>query len=181
MRSSALTAAGAVGPYRRPRDRLALQSILDEAERLSPYQPEYLRDRFDRRILGLLLIAAPVARVWQLLSDAPGWGMVDSNIHDIHLESNVTADARFDWAYGKARMQSMFAVVDPGREITWTGVAFGAKVIHRHLLTSADEGTTQIYTEESMGGPLFILFYNSTKLKTRLEKWLTMLKNAAET
>jgi DNA transposition AAA+ family ATPase len=33
--------------------------ILDEPERLPPTQPEYLRDRFDRRPLGLLLIGIP--------------------------------------------------------------------------------------------------------------------------
>ena len=33
--------------------------IIDESERLSPPQLEYLRDRFDRRALGLLLIGMP--------------------------------------------------------------------------------------------------------------------------
>src|SRR5215203_4782546 len=79
-------------------------------------------------------IEAPVERVWELLSDPPDWGTFDPDINDVHLDSGVKADARFTWRNGKARMKSRFAVVEGAREITWTGVAYGAKVVHRHVL-----------------------------------------------
>lgn len=125
-------------------------------------------------------IEAPVERVWELLSDVSGWGTWDPDIHDVHLDSVVTADAHFTWANGKARIKSTFAVVEAGREITWTGVSSGAKAVHRHELESSDDGATRLYMEESLAGPLLVLFFDSSKLKAGMEKWLISLKTAAE-
>ena len=72
-------------------------------------------------------IEAPVERVWELLSDVPGWGTWYPDVHDVHLDSGVKADARFTWANGKARIKSTFAVVDAEREITRTGVSSGGE------------------------------------------------------
>jgi hypothetical protein len=33
-------------------------------------------------------------------------------------------------------MKSTLAVVDPGRELSWTGASMGFKVVHRHLLNA---------------------------------------------
>jgi uncharacterized protein YndB with AHSA1/START domain len=125
-------------------------------------------------------IEAPVERVWELLSDVPRWETWNPDIHDVHLDSGVKTDARFTWMNGKARIKSRFAVVDTGREITWTGVSSGVKAVHRHMLESTDDGATRVFSEESMAGPLFVLFYNSAKLQTDLKKWLSALKTAAE-
>jgi uncharacterized protein YndB with AHSA1/START domain len=126
-------------------------------------------------------IEAPVERVWELLSNPPDWGTFDPDIHDVHLDSGVKPDARFTWRNGKARMKSRFAVVDAEQEITWTGVAYGAKVIHRHVLEpTGGGGATRLFCEESMVWPLLALFFDSAKLQTGLKKWLTTLKTAAE-
>jgi hypothetical protein len=66
-------------------------------------------------------------------------------IHDVHLDSKVEANARFDWANGKSHMRSRFAVVEAKREITWTGVAYGAKAVHRHVLKPAEGGATRVF------------------------------------
>jgi uncharacterized protein YndB with AHSA1/START domain len=63
-------------------------------------------------------IEAPVERVWKLLSDPRNWVAWYQAIHDVHLDSKVEANARFDWANGKAHMRSRFAVVEANREIT---------------------------------------------------------------
>ena len=128
-----------------------------------------------------VLIEAPVERVWGLLSDAPGWGVWAPGVHDVRIDSTVTADARFAWKNGKARVRSKFAVVDAGRELTWTGVSSGAKAVHRHVLEATDDGgATRVFCEESMAGPLLVLFFDGAKLRTGMEKWLTALKTAAE-
>ncbi len=124
-------------------------------------------------------IDAPVQRVWALLSNPSGWQAFDPQIHDVHLDAPVTADTPFTWTNGRTRIKSRFAVVDPGRELTWTGVASGAKVVHRHLL-AADDGGTKVRCEESMAGPGLVLFYNSAKLQAALRTWLTALKAGAE-
>jgi hypothetical protein len=125
-------------------------------------------------------IEAPVGKVWELLVNVPAWGTWDRAVHDVHLDSTVAADARFTWVNGRARIRSRFAVVDPGRELTWTGISTGAKAVDRHVLEATDDAATRVRSEESMAGPLLVLFYNSAKLRTGMEQWLTALKTAAE-
>lgn len=127
-----------------------------------------------------VLIEAPIERVWGLLSDVPRWGDWESDVHDVRLDSAVAVDARFVWKNGKVRIRSTFAVVDAGRELTWTGVSSGAKAVHRHVLEPTDRGATRVFSEESMAGPLLVLFFDGAKLRTGMEKWLTALKTATE-
>jgi uncharacterized protein YndB with AHSA1/START domain len=124
-------------------------------------------------------IDAPVRRVWGLLADPSDWPTFDPAIHDVELDT-VAPDARFTWTNGRARMKSRFAVVDRDREITWTGVSSGAKAVHRHLLQATGDGGTRVVSEESMAGPLLVLFYSSAKLQAGMQQWLTALKTAAE-
>lgn len=125
-------------------------------------------------------VNAPLQRVWTLLSTPEGWHAFDPAIHDVHLDAPVIADTPFTWVNGRTRIRSRFAIVDPDRELTWTGVASGAKVVHRHLLAATDDGGTRVRCEESMAGPGLVLFYGSAKLQAGLRKWLTALKAGAE-
>jgi uncharacterized protein YndB with AHSA1/START domain len=125
-------------------------------------------------------IDAPVQRVWGLLGDPLAWPRFAPEVHDVHLDAPVAADTRFTWANGRSRMKSRFAVVEPGREITWTGVSSGFKAVHRHLLEATGPGSTRVRSEESMAGPLLPLVYGSAKLQAGLETWLDGLKAAVE-
>jgi hypothetical protein len=127
-----------------------------------------------------VVIAAPKAAVWALLSDPGGWGRIDPAITDVRLDAQVRPGTRFTWRNGRARIKSRFAVVDPGREITWTGVSSGARAVHRHVLTARGEGHTHLVSEESMAGPLLPLFFGSAKLASALDTWLAAIKTAAE-
>lgn len=123
-----------------------------------------------------VVIDAPVDRVWQVLSHPEDWATVDPGISDVHLEGGVVEGARFTWRNGKARLSSRFAVVDPNRELTWTGTTLGAKVVHRHVLTPTDDGRTRLATEESMTGTLLVLVFSRAKLQTALEKWIGAIR-----
>jgi uncharacterized protein YndB with AHSA1/START domain len=125
-------------------------------------------------------IHAPVQRVWDLLADPMAWPSFAPEVHGVHLDGPVAVDTRFTWANGRSRMKSRFAVVEPGREITWTGVSSGFKAVHRHLLEATGDGATRVRSEESMAGPLLVLFYGSAKLQAGIEAWLAGLKRAAE-
>jgi hypothetical protein len=137
-------------------------------------------DRAPIAVTHGVLIDAPVSVVWAVLADPRGWAAVDPVIHDVRLAEPVGVDVEFRWKSGSASMRSRFAVVEPEREITWTGSSFGAKVVHRHLLEPVDAGTTRLTCEESMAGPLLGLFFSSAKLRTHLDRWLTAVKAAAE-
>ena len=125
-------------------------------------------------------IHAPVQRVWDLLADPMAWPSFAPEVHGVHLDGPVAVDTRFTWANGRSRMKSRFAVVEPGRQITWTGVSSGFKAVHRHLLEATGDGATRVRSEESMAGPLLVLFYGSAKLQAGIEAWLAGLKRAAE-
>ncbi|MCX5206179.1 SRPBCC family protein [Streptomyces sp. NBC_00237] len=128
-------------------------------------------------------IEAPLERVWTLLSEPANWPSIDPAIHGVTVESSsggAEVDARFTWVNGRNRIRSRFAVIDPGKELVWTGLAAGAKAVHRHVLEATDDGATLVRTEESMGGPLLVLFFSDAKLHRVLEKWLKGLKKAAE-
>jgi hypothetical protein len=142
------------------------------------------RGRIDTRApviaSGLTVIAAPVATVWALLSDPRGWGRINPAIHDVRMDAPVRPGARFTWRNGRAKISSRFAVVDPEREITWTGVSSGARAVHRHLLKARGEHCTHLTSEESMAGLLLPLFFGSAKLAATLDVWLGAIKAAAE-
>jgi len=125
-------------------------------------------------------IEAPTARVWDLLSDPTGWSAIDPAIHDVRLDAEVDVDVRFVWRNGNTRLHSRFAVVDPQREISWTGSVMGSRAVHRHILTPEADSVTLLRSEESMAGALVGLFYDSTKLHAQLVHWLSAVKAAAE-
>jgi hypothetical protein len=46
--------------------------------------------------------------------------------------------------------------------------------------TRPGDGTTPEFSEESMAGLLFVVFYDSARLQTELKYWLSALETAAE-
>lgn len=129
---------------------------------------------------GGVRIEAPVERVWELLIDLPGWEAWAPDVHGVRLGSAVAADAAFSWAIGRTRIESRFAVVKPGRELTWTGAALWTRAVDRHVLEPTGDGATLHYIEESLAGVLVPLFFGSAKLKAQHERWPAALKSAAE-
>jgi hypothetical protein len=130
-----------------------------------------------------IAVAAPPAKVWAVLSDVPHWDVnLEPGVHDIRVPDGVRTDARFTRVNKGATMKAQFAVVEPERELAWTGSAFGAKVVHRYVLEPRPDGGTRVIVEESMAGPLLaLLFYTSAKLTGLLQTCLATLKTAAET
>jgi len=126
-----------------------------------------------------ILINAPVARVWQIIADAPNWPAWMPGVKTVRLDSTVTPDAGFTWKNGSSTIRSTFAVVDPEKELTWTGISSGAKAVDRHTLQDTGGGT-RVYTEESIAGPLVTLFFNSQKLLATQKAYLAALKQRAE-
>ena len=137
-------------------------------------------ERAPVRAASSVNIDAAPELVWQVLSSVGDWPTVDPAISRVHLPTGVVADGAFTWTNGGARIRSRFAVVEHCQELTWTGVSFGARAVHRHLLHRIDDGTTRLTSQESMAGPLLSLFYPRTKLVHGLAAWLSAIKTAAE-
>lgn len=127
-----------------------------------------------------VFVDAPPRRVWETLSAVADWPGVDPAISRVDLPAGVTADAPFTWVNGRTRITSRFAVVDPERELTWTGVASGARAVHRHVLHPDVGGATLLESTESMAGPFLTLLFSSVKLEKNTMGWLTAIKTAAE-
>ncbi len=130
-----------------------------------------------------ITVNAPPAVVWALLSDVTHWDKnLEPGVHDIRVPDGVLVDAPFTRVNKGATLKARFAVVEPERELAWTGSAFGAKVVHRYILEALPGGGTRVVVEESMAGPLLaVFFYTSRKLQGLLETCLATLKTSAET
>ncbi|SEG96048.1 Polyketide cyclase / dehydrase and lipid transport [Nonomuraea solani] len=130
--------------------------------------------------MSSIVIDAPAGKVWQLLADMRSWPQWRSDAYVIEL-GEMKPDAPFRWNIRGQAIKSTFAVVEPERELAWTGVAMGyVKAIDRMRLEAAGDGRTRVTIEESMAGPLLTLFYSSAKLRKGHEDMLHMLKTAAE-
>ncbi|MGI8331564.1 SRPBCC family protein [Actinomadura scrupuli] len=126
------------------------------------------------------VVDAPVGRVWTLLSDLRNWPSWRSDARILEL-GETKPDAPFRWKIRGSVIRSTFAVVEPERELSWTGTAMGGvKAIDRLLLSGTAEGRTRVTIEESMSGPLLTLFYSTGRLRRGHVDVLRMLKTAAE-
>jgi len=160
-------------------------SLLYRGPALEDLHASYAKDgrtdeRAPVRATQSVWVEAAPERVWQVLSDVAGWSVVDPAIHVDELPGGVAVDAPFRWRNGRARIRSRFAVVEPGRELTWTGVSSGARAVHRHVLHPLDGGATLLESDESMAGPFLTLLYGSEKLSQGMAVWLGAVKTAAE-
>jgi len=68
-----------------------------------------------------IVINAPVDRVWALLVDLPAWPAIMPFVRDVRLESGIPVDAWFSFRLFGFPIRAQVAVVQPNRELTWTG------------------------------------------------------------
>jgi hypothetical protein len=125
------------------------------------------------------IIEAPVERVWAAVADMRGWPAWAPGIRILEL-TEVAAGAPFRWRLGPTRIRSTFAVVEAGRELTWTGRVAWYKAVDRHVLEPAGPGRTRVIVEESLAGPLLPLLFSAAKLRANHQAWLAGLKRFVE-
>ncbi|MBD3143448.1 SRPBCC domain-containing protein [Microbispora bryophytorum] len=125
-----------------------------------------------------LVVDAPVDRVWTVMADLRAWPSWASGIRILEL-GDVRPGAPFRWRLNGVPLRSRFAVVDPRRELTWTGIFLGRyRAVDRHVLEPLEGGRTRITVEESLAGPLLPLFYRESMLRANHERWLSDLARA---
>jgi len=95
---------------------------------------------------------------------------LEPGVRRIRLPHGVQVDAPFTRSNKRVRMRARFALVDPDRELAWTGSGLGSRVVHRITLEPRPDDTTKVVAEESMAGPLLSILFSTTKLPRRANR-----------
>ncbi|MGV9779607.1 SRPBCC domain-containing protein [Streptosporangium sp. NPDC003464] len=122
-----------------------------------------------------VVIDATPAQVWEVLTDLRNWPAWAPDYEVLEL-GEMAPGADFHWRLGKVRIRSRFAVVAPGRELTWSGVVFGYKAVDQQVLEALPDGRTRVTMRESLAGPLVSLFFGADKLRAGHDRYLAALK-----
>jgi hypothetical protein len=119
--------------------------------------------------------------VWKIHTAINDWPEWHPGIDMANLEGALAAGSVFQWKSGGLTITSTIQVVEPGRQIGWTGKALGTRARHIWTLEPHDDGT-KLTTEESMEGWLVsILKLVMPKfLEESLDTWVQRLKIKAE-
>lgn len=117
-------------------------------------------------------VDAPVAAVWAVLSDIAGWANWSKGVHHVTAPGAMVVGEPFVWWNSISRIQSRLAVLVPEGELSWTGISFGARGIHRNTVRSAGADRTVLMSEESLNGPLVGYLFPSSKLQAGLQTWV---------
>lgn len=126
-------------------------------------------------------IEAPVARVWQKLSDVSSWRTnLEPNVRDIRLADGVRVDGEFRRRLNGAGVRARFAVVDARRELSWSGTSLGVHVVHRFTLEPVGPDRTHVLVEESMAGRPVIAVITAKGLTRTLQQSLETLRDASQ-
>ena len=125
-------------------------------------------------------IAAPPAKVWALLVDAPSWPKWQKQIESVTAAGPIRSGTRFSWRTGGMNIHSQVQLCEPERRLSWTGTALTAKAVHVWELKPKPGNRTLLTVKESMDGPWMAKIFPPQKLTEADNEWLTAIKRAAE-
>ena len=130
---------------------------------------------------GEVLIAASQETVWQILSDIGNWPTWNADVASVAVQGPIEPGTEFRWRSGWASLVSRLQVVDPPREIGWTGKSMGIHAVHVFHLETRD-GRTAVRSEESFRGliPSILRGYSRKVLQRGIDGILAALKAEAE-
>jgi hypothetical protein len=148
------------------RDELAAQGMINE--------------RAPVKARVQIVIQAPAAKIWGLLTNIKNWATWQPDITDVAIQAGPAVAVPFTWSTGGMTIHSTIRLFDPDRTVGWTGRAFHIHAIHIWTLSPLPDGRVLVETRESMDGWLVDRFYSSRELQESDKKWLERLKKAAE-
>jgi hypothetical protein len=162
-----------------------LRNLFYSGPSFSTLHEEYAKkgridDRAPVQTSGHIDIDSPVEQVWELLVDLPRWPAINPAFSDVQLEGAANVDVRFSFKLNNFPIKATLAVVDPCRQLTWTGLSLWFKAVDRHLLEPLPGGGTRLHMAESFSGILAPLFVTSARLRAQHDKSLAAFKRAVE-
>ncbi len=130
---------------------------------------------------GELQIAADPQTVYAVISAIDQWPSWNPDVRSVTLEGPLQPGTVFRWKSGPSSLTSTMQVVDPPRELTWTGTTMGIKAVHVFRFEARDGGTLA-RSEESWEGLLASLLkgYSRRTLDKEIRSVLSRLKAEAE-
>lgn len=126
-------------------------------------------------------IAAPVEKVWALLTNIDGWPAWQPGISAAKLEGGLAQGSIFRWKANGLSIVSTIRELEPERHIGWTGDSLGMKAVHLWHLEPRDQGT-HVSVEESLSGwfPRLLKPFMPRFLEKSMAKSLDTLKTHAQ-
>ena len=130
---------------------------------------------------GELRIDADPETVFEVISGIDRWPSWNPDVRSVRVEGQVQPGTVFRWKAGPSSLTSTLRVVDPPREIAWTGTTMGIKAVHVFRFRASDGGT-MARSEESWEGLIASLLkgYSRKTLDKGIRSVLAHLKTEAE-
>jgi hypothetical protein len=149
----------------------------DELVRVSPWTSIGAR----RPSPSEIQIAAPLKTVWEVTADVAAWPSWNPDVKSMKVEGSVAPGSTFRWKSGSSSLVSTLKVVDPPREIAWTGVTMGIHAVHVFHFEASGDGT-RAGSAESFRGLIPAVFrgYSRKVLQRGIGRILALLKAEAE-
>jgi hypothetical protein len=86
---------------------------------------------------GELRIGVDLQTVFAVISAVDQWPSWNPDIKSVELQGPVQPGTVFRWKAGPSSLTSTLQVVDPPREIAWTGTTMGIKAVHLRRAATA--------------------------------------------
>jgi uncharacterized protein YndB with AHSA1/START domain len=130
---------------------------------------------------GETQIDADPQTVFAVISAIDQWSDWNPEVKSVQLQGPVQPGTVFRWKAGPSSLTSTLQVVDPPREIAWTGTTMGIRAVHLFRFEARDGGTLA-RSEESWEGLLASLLkgYSRRTLDKGIRGVLAHLKTEAE-
>jgi hypothetical protein len=130
---------------------------------------------------GELRIDADPETVFDVISGIGRWPSWNPDVKSVSVEGPVQPGTVFRWKAGPSSLTSTLRVVDPPREIAWTGTTMGIRAVHVFRFQASDGGT-MARSAESWEGLIARLLkgYSRRTLDKGIRSVLAHLKTEAE-
>jgi uncharacterized protein YndB with AHSA1/START domain len=161
-----LLALAGCGPNPAEQERLAAKGAIDDG---APVQAE-----------AEIIIAAPQAKVWNLLAGIKDWPSWHPEIGKITIDAPPGMDVPFSWSPGTIPIYAKIKLFSAETTMAWSGRLLYIGAIHVWTLAPLSDGRTLVRTRESMKGTWVASLYSQQKLLETDQRWLLRLKAAAE-
>lgn len=138
-----------------------------------------INDQASLRDRQAIIINAPIAHVWSILSDISSWPDWNPRITKTIVDE-VKVGSTFSWHLNRNTLLSTISAIKPMALFSFISTLGGSKSIQVWSLEKSGDTQTIVTLEMSMQG-IRTIFYGHQKLNQTLLDWIERLKKKAET